>query len=53
VPPRHVRPDEAGSEGVTIAREIAQGLRPAIQGLHIAATAGSDTAALSVIDNFR
>jgi homocysteine S-methyltransferase len=50
---RRVRPDEAGSEGVAIAREIAQELRPVIQGLHIAATSGNDEAALSVIHNFR
>jgi homocysteine S-methyltransferase len=50
---RRARPHEAGSEGVEIAREIAQRVRSAVQGLHIAATSGNDAAALSVIDNFR
>ncbi|HVH27619.1 MAG TPA: bifunctional homocysteine S-methyltransferase/methylenetetrahydrofolate reductase [Vicinamibacterales bacterium] len=50
---RRARPHEAVSEGVEIAREIAQRVRSAVQGLHIAATSGNDAAALSVIDNFR
>jgi homocysteine S-methyltransferase len=50
---RGARPDGAAREGVAIARETAERLRPSVQGLQIASTSGNDEAALGVIDNFR
>jgi homocysteine S-methyltransferase len=50
---RRASPAEARNEGVAIAREIAGRLRPMVQGLQIAATSGSDTAVLEIIDVLR
>jgi homocysteine S-methyltransferase len=50
---RRARPDEAGAEGVAIARDIADGLRDRVQGLQISSTSGHIDAALAIIDNFR
>ena len=50
---RRVRPDEAGAEGVAIARNLAQGLRTCAQGLQISTTSGRIEAALGIIDSVR
>jgi len=50
---RRVRPDEAAAEGVAIARDLARGLRAAVQGLQISTTSGQIEAALGIIDTIR
>jgi homocysteine S-methyltransferase len=50
---RRVRPDEAAAEGVAIARDLAHGLRKAVQGLQISTTSGQIEAALEIIDTVR
>src|SRR5580765_6768978 len=50
---RRAHPDQAGAEGVAIARDIAEGLRHRVQGLQISSTSGHIDAALAIIDNFR
>jgi homocysteine S-methyltransferase len=50
---RRVRPDEAAAEGVAIARDLAHGLRAAVQGLQISTTSGQIEAALGIIDTIR
>jgi len=50
---RRARPDEAGAEGVAIARALADGLRARVQGLHISTTSGRIEAALAILDNLR
>ena len=44
---------EAGTEGVAIAREIAHGLRPHVQGVQISTTSGQIEAALGIIESVR
>ena len=50
---RRARPDEAGAEGVAIARDLADGLRAKVQGLHISTTSGHIDAALAILDSLR
>jgi methionine synthase / methylenetetrahydrofolate reductase (NADH) len=50
---RRARPDEAAAEGVAIARDLADGLRARVQGLHISTTSGHIEAALAILDNLR
>jgi homocysteine S-methyltransferase len=44
------RPDDAGHEGVAIAREIAAALRGMVQGIQVSTQSGDIDAALAVID---
>jgi 5,10-methylenetetrahydrofolate reductase len=50
---RRARPEEAGAEGVAIARDLADGLRARVQGLHISTSSGHIEAALAILDNLR
>jgi 5,10-methylenetetrahydrofolate reductase len=50
---RKADPTGAITEGVAIAGEIAAEVRPSVQGLQIAATAGNDEAVLGVLDSVR
>jgi homocysteine S-methyltransferase len=50
---RRARPDEAAEEGVKIARDLAHGLRPHVQGLQISTSSGKIDTALRVIDGLR
>ena len=50
---RRARPDEAAREGILIACEIAQGLRPSVQGLQISTTSGQIEGSLAVVDTLR
>jgi homocysteine S-methyltransferase len=50
---RRARPDEAAAEGLAIARHLAQGLRPSVQGLQISTTSGQIEAALGIVDSVR
>jgi 5,10-methylenetetrahydrofolate reductase len=50
---RRVRPDEAVAEGIAITRDLAHGLRPAVQGFQISTTSGQIDAALGMIDSVR
>ncbi|MFN7914956.1 MAG: bifunctional homocysteine S-methyltransferase/methylenetetrahydrofolate reductase [Vicinamibacterales bacterium] len=45
--------DAAVAEGVAIAREIAAGLRPAVQGIQVSTQTGNIDAALGVLDGLR
>lgn len=46
-------PDAAAAEGIAIAREIAAGLRTAVQGVQVSTQSGNIDAALAVIDGLR
>jgi homocysteine S-methyltransferase len=46
-------PEAASAEGITIAREIAQQLKGAVQGVQVSTAAGNIEAALSVVDGLR
>jgi 5,10-methylenetetrahydrofolate reductase len=48
-----MRRNDAAAEGIAIAREIATGMRGAIQGLHISTQSGDIEAALAVLDGLR
>jgi homocysteine S-methyltransferase len=48
---RGARPEDGAAEGIAIARDLAQRLRGAVQGLHIATTSGHLEPALAVVDS--
>jgi homocysteine S-methyltransferase len=50
---RRARPQEAGAEGVTIAREVVLELRSRVQGVQISTTSGEIAASLAVLDAVR
>jgi hypothetical protein len=45
--------DAAAAEGIAIAREIAAGLRHAVQGIQVSTQTGNIDAALGVLDGLR
>ncbi|HET9830919.1 MAG TPA: methylenetetrahydrofolate reductase, partial [Vicinamibacterales bacterium] len=48
-----MRRTDGAAEGIAIAREIAAGLRGAVQGLHVSTQSGDIEAALAVLDGLR
>jgi homocysteine S-methyltransferase len=46
-------PDEAAAEGIRIAREMAGGVRPMVQGVQVSTQSGNIDVALAVVDGLR